>query len=120
MPPSFCRSACAGAAASAATTSSAGMTMARARRGLLAEADLDTVPILHLVVAPLETQPGLLSCLRQAAGFEQLFPVNDLGADEPAGQIAVNLSRRIDGRLAPADRPGADFVGSDGEERDQS
>ncbi len=46
-----------------------------------------------------------------------MLVADDLGADEPALNVAVNLARRELRRRRARNRPGAAFVFADGEER---
>src|SRR5436309_571364 len=96
-----------------------GILPRRGGAGSLVEPDLEAVAVLHLVVAAFEPHPGTLARRRLAAGLEQLLARHHLGADEALRQVGVDLPRRVHRLLAPAQRPGAHLVGTDGEERDQ-
>ena len=81
------------------------------------ETDLEHVAVLHFVVLALDAQLADLARLRPRPDLEQLVPVDHLGADEPALQVAVDHARAL-GRLgAGAERPRARFVFAGREER---
>src|SRR5262249_16467184 len=55
-----------------------------------------------------------------APGRNQVVVGDDLGANEPALDVAVYLARGIDRRRPPPDGPGPALVGTDGEEWHQA
>ena len=53
------------------------------------------------------------------AGLDEVLPVDDLAADEAAGDVGVDRGGRVERGLAAAERPGARLLLARGEERDQ-
>src|SRR5437762_6727403 len=90
-------------------------------RGLSAiEADGEAVAVLNHIVPSLQSLPAPLPRTLLASRLEQLVPWHDLGANESLGEVAVDLSGRVDRALSFRQRPGAHFVLAHGEERDQA
>src|SRR2546430_17451598 len=74
------------------------------------EPKIDHVPVLHHILLPLRAQLPGLAALRFAAVVHEVLPPHDLGADEAALDVGVDLCRRLWRGQAAADRPGAALV----------
>src|SRR5262245_40613977 len=83
------------------------------------EAEVDDVAVLDDVVLALDAELADLAAARLAAELDEVAPVDDLGADEAALDVGVDLARGARGRGAARDRPGAALVGAGGEHRDE-
>src|SRR5262252_2958879 len=77
---------------------------------LFVEANVDAVAVLYFIVAALQPQPGPLPRLGFAACLEQFVPWNDLGANEPLRQIAVDLAGGIHRLVPRSNGPGTHLV----------
>src|SRR5205814_8835634 len=86
---------------------------------LHSEPEVDDVTVLDDVVLALEPQLPRLAAPRLAPEAHELVVGDHLGADEAALDVAVDLARRLEGRRAAADRPGAALVLAGGEEAHQ-
>src|SRR5258708_32030056 len=78
------------------------------------------VSILHDVVLAFEAEGAFGAGVCLGTRFQQLIPANGLGPDEVLFQIGVNRAGAVLGTRIQRDRPGAAFILSGGEERDQS
>src|SRR5215218_6021782 len=85
------------------------------------EAERRDVAVLHLVVATLDPRQRLLARRRVAPGAHEVLPRRNLGGDEAALDVGVDLARCAAGGRAARDRPGAALLAlPGGEERDQA
>ena len=78
--------------------------------------DVHHVAVFHDVLLAFEAEGAAGAGFGFGAGFEQLIPMNGLGADEMMLQIGVDGAGRVDGLGAALDSPGAALVFADGEE----
>src|SRR5262245_46542870 len=81
------------------------------------EAEVDHVSVLHDVLLAFEAHFAVVAAGRHRSAGDECIVCHDLGADEPAGDVAVNLAGG-DLRLGPArNRPRAAFIVADGKKR---
>src|SRR5262249_11265941 len=83
------------------------------------EPEVDDVAVPHHVVLALETELPGFAALHLAPVAGEVLPSDDLGADEAALDVAVDLAGRLDGGGAAPDRPGATLVLARGQEAHQ-
>src|SRR5690348_8793746 len=82
------------------------------------EPDLEAFAVPHFVLLAFQPQPALLARLRLAPRFEKLLPQDGLRANETAGEVRVDLARRVHRGLPVAQRPRPHLVRTHREERD--
>jgi hypothetical protein len=80
---------------------------------------VDHVAVCHDVLFAFQAQLGGFAALGFAAQLDQVLPAHDLGADEAALDVGVDLARGLLRAGAGADGPGAALVFARGEQRDQ-
>src|SRR2546422_8907664 len=84
------------------------------------KSEIYDIAVLDDVLLAFEAHLAMVTAGSHRTAGNQRVVGNDFGADEPPGDVAVNLAgRQLCGRLA-RDRPGAALVLADGEERDVS
>src|ERR1700693_2592643 len=93
------------------------------KRTLPTVANVDDVAVFHdiLLAFNVELASFLELYFRGVPGVgspDQIAVFHHLGADETAGEVGLNAVRRIDGRGAVTNGPGADFVFAACEKRD--
>src|SRR5436309_13932013 len=81
---------------------------------------MDDVAVRDDVVLALEPEPTRLAAPGLAPQAHEVLVGDHLGADEAALDVAVDLARRLEGRRAAANRPGAALVLAGGEEAHQA
>src|SRR5690242_19683233 len=89
------------------------------RRQLDVKAEVDDIAVSDDVVLAFEAELPRLAAFRLAAITDEVFVGNDFGADKPALDVAVNLSRGFPRRRPLADRPRLDLVFAGGEKTDE-
>src|SRR3954469_11868634 len=82
------------------------------------EAKVDDVPVLNDVVLAFETHFAVVAARGHRPARDEMVVADDLGADEAALDVTVNLAGGELRRGVAWDRPGAALVFADGEERD--
>src|SRR5689334_557788 len=82
-----------------------------------AEAEVPDVAVTDFIVSPFGPQEPALPCLSHGLGANEIVVGDDLGADEPALQVAVDGACRLWSGSPVADCPGPNLIGSNGEER---
>ena len=87
---------------------------------LLAEEDLQHVPVAHLVGLAFGAQAPVLACLGHRAERDEVLVRHGLGSDEALGEVRVDRPGRLDRRRSVRDRPGAALVRAGGQERDEA
>ena len=90
-----------------------GLALAR----LCREAEVDDVAVLHDVFLALEPHLAVVAARGHRSARDQRVVADDLRADEPARDVAVDLAGRELRRRAARDRPRAALVFADREER---
>src|SRR6185295_11038240 len=85
---------------------------------LSGEAEVDDVAVLDDVLLALEPHLAVLLARGHRAARHQVIVADDLGTDEAALDVAVDLAGGELRRRIARDRPGAALVLADGEERD--
>src|SRR6478735_9379248 len=126
-PSSTTRTSCHGAAARSAVTT-APMPSPSLNAGTTIDTDsgdailggvteIDDVAVFDDVFLAFEAQLAAVAARRHRPARHEGVVGDDLGADEPSRDIAVDFPRRIEGARAAPNRPGAAFVLADGEER---
>src|SRR5947209_8557398 len=83
------------------------------------EADVQDVAVLDGVGLPLQALEAATGRLCPRAAIDQVAPADHLAADEPARDVRVNPGRRLERRLATAQRPGPRLGVAGREEDDQ-
>ena len=81
------------------------------------EADLEHVAVGDFVVLAFDAELAGVACFGPRADLEQLVPVDDLGADEPALQVGVDDARGLGCLGTGAERPRARLLVAGGEKR---
>ena len=74
------------------------------------EAEVDDVAILHDVVLALDADLAFLACGGDAAGGDEVVVVDDLGADEAALEVRMDLAGGFRCRRALDNGPGAALI----------
>ena len=83
------------------------------------EPDVEDVAVADDVGLPFEPLVAAPGDLGVRARFDELLPVHDLAADEPARDVGVDRRRRVEGGLAAAERPRPRLLLARREEGDQ-
>src|SRR5579864_3390359 len=91
----------------------------RGGRSSAAVSDMHDVAVLHDVVLAFEAEGAFGTGGGFRAGFEKLVPADGFGADEVFFQVGVDCACSLLSPGVGGDLPGAAFVLSGGEERDQ-
>src|SRR4029453_17427801 len=81
---------------------------------------VEYVTVLDDVGCGFAAEGSVLLRFRHAAGSNQIVVADDLSADEPALNIAVNFPSSINSGHTPPDRPGSALVRPNSKERHQS
>ena len=81
------------------------------------ESEIDDVAILNDVLFALQSNFAVFATRRHGSAFDQPIEGHDLGADETARDVAVDLASRELCHRAPRNGPRAALVLADGEER---
>ena len=87
-------------------------------RPLFAKAEIHDVVVVHHVGLQFQADFAGAFGLRLPARFRQIGEADDLGADESLLHVGMDGARRLPGRGAGADGPGAVFLAAEGEEAD--
>src|SRR5688572_1309059 len=83
------------------------------RGGLCAVEDFDDVAVLDAVGLAFGAEEAAFAGFGLGAAGDKVVVADDLGADELAGEVAVDGAGGVDGAAAGRDGPGAGFVGAD-------
>src|SRR2546425_11532466 len=86
--------------------------------GLFVEPEVHQVIVLHNVRFCFQAQFAGSCGLRFATGLDDIVKADDLSADEPFLNVGVDDTAGFPRRGAVADRPGAVFLSSHGQETD--